>query len=76
VVVAAVAAMLYAVYRGVSAALAARNLELTEPEPTAETIGRAFLERDQYLVAFELASVLLLIVVVGAVFLARRKREA
>jgi NADH:ubiquinone oxidoreductase subunit 6 (subunit J) len=48
---------------------------LDEPPPTADQIGRAFLERDAYLLPFELASVLLLIVVVGAVFIARRKRE-
>lgn len=76
IVVAVVAAMLFVVYKGVDAALTARAVTLQEPEPTAEAIGQAFLERDQYLVAFELASVLLLIVVVGAVFLARRKREA
>lgn len=75
IVVAIVAAMLYAVYQGVHAALTARGVTLEEPQPTAETIGRVFLERDQYLIAFELASVLLLVVVVGAVFLARRKRE-
>jgi len=74
-VVAVVAAMLYSVYRGVQFALTARAVELREPEPTAEAIGRIFLEREGYLVAFELASVLLLIVVVGAVYLARRRKE-
>ena len=76
VVVAAVAGMLYTVYRGVQFALSARAAEMSEPEPTAEAIGRIFLERDGYLVAFELASVLLLIVVVGAVYLARRRKES
>jgi NADH-quinone oxidoreductase subunit J len=75
-VVAIMAAMLFTVFKGVAAAMAARGAELKEPEPTAEAIGRIFLEREGYLVAFELASVLLLIVVVGAVYLARRRKEA
>jgi NADH-quinone oxidoreductase subunit J len=76
VVVALIAAMLFSVYKGVQFALASRAVELKEPQPTAEAIGRVFLEREGYLVAFELASVLLLIVVVGAVYIARRKRES
>jgi len=74
-VVAVLAAVLVTVYQGVRAAIAARGVTLAPPKPTAEAIGRSFLERDGYLVAFELASVLLLIVVVGAVYLARRRRE-
>ena len=49
---------------------------VSSPSPTAEIIGRAFLERTGYLIAFELASVLLLIVVVGAVYIARHRRES
>ena len=74
-VVAACAAMLYVVFRGVKASMDARGVVLEDPPPTAEAIGRAFLERTEYLIAFELASVLLLIVVVGAVYIARRRRE-
>jgi len=79
VVVAFVAAMLFMVHTGIKAALVARMGEgavLDEPQPTVEAIGRIFLEREGYIVAFELASVLLLIVVVGAVYIARRRREA
>jgi NADH-quinone oxidoreductase subunit J len=76
VVLAFVAVMLYTVYQGVHHVLASRAETLNEPEPTAAAIGRVFLEREGYLVAFELASVLLLIVVVGAVYIARRKRES
>lgn len=75
-VTAVAAAMLYIVIRGVAASLAARGAVLAEPKPTAAAIGRAFLEREGYLIAFELASVLLLIVVVGAVYIARRRRES
>lgn len=75
IVVAFIGAMIYTVYKGVGHALSTRNVELSEPQPTAEDIGRIFLEREGYLVAFELASVLLLIVVVGAVYIARRKKE-
>jgi NADH-quinone oxidoreductase subunit J len=45
-----------------------------EPAPTTAPIGRAFLDPDQYLVPFELASVLLLAALVGAAYLARRRR--
>lgn len=38
-------------------------------------VGRSFLDKDQYLLAFELASVLLLVVLVGAVYIARRRWE-
>jgi len=68
--------MLYSVYQGVKTSIAARDADLTEPLPTADAIGRIFLEREGYLVAFELASVLLLVVVVGAVYIARRRRES
>ncbi len=44
--------------------------------PTTGTIGTMFLQRDQYLLPFEAISVLLLIVLVGAVTLARRGQEA
>jgi NADH-quinone oxidoreductase subunit J len=44
------------------------------PQPTTAAIGRAFLDPDQYLVPFELASVLLLAALVGAAYLARRRR--
>ena len=45
-----------------------------DPQPTAATIGRAFLDPGQFLVPFEIASVLLLSALVGAAYLARRRR--
>ena len=46
-----------------------------DPQPTAPAIGAAFLDRTQYLLPFEAISVLLLVVLVGAVTLARRAPE-
>ncbi|MDJ0523428.1 MAG: NADH-quinone oxidoreductase subunit J [Planctomycetota bacterium] len=46
-----------------------------EPEPTTADIGRAFLDPDGMLIPFELASVLLLAALVGAAYLARRRRS-
>ena len=37
-------------------------------------IGRAFLDPEQYLLPFELSSMLLLAALVGAAYLARRRR--
>ncbi len=45
------------------------------PEPTTPVIGRAFLDPNQYLIPFELASVLLLAALVGAAYLVRRRRS-
>jgi NADH-quinone oxidoreductase subunit J len=39
-------------------------------------VGRKFMIKDDYLLAFELASVLLLIALIGAVYIARRRGEA
>ena len=47
-----------------------------EPEATTPVIGRAFLDPNQYLIPFELASVLLLAALVGAAYLARRRRTS
>jgi len=46
------------------------------PEPTTEAIGRAFLDPERHLVAFELASVLLLAALIGAAYLVRRRRPS
>jgi len=43
--------------------------------PTADRIGVAFLASDQYVVAFELAAVVLTVALVAAVYIARRKRS-
>jgi len=45
-----------------------------EPQPTTARIGRAFLDPEGMLIPFELASVLLLAALVGAAYLARRRR--
>ena len=48
---------------------------LEEPAPTTADLGRAFLSPEQYLVPFELVSVFLLLALVGAAYLVRRRRE-
>jgi NADH-quinone oxidoreductase subunit J len=45
-----------------------------EAAPTTEGIGRLFL--GEYLLAFEAASVLLLVALIGAAMIVRRKKEA
>ena len=44
------------------------------PISSAERIGVGFLAVDQYVVAFELAAVVLTVALVAAVYIARRKR--
>jgi NADH-quinone oxidoreductase subunit J len=44
------------------------------PEPTTEGIGRLFLGR--YLLAFEAASILLLVALIGAAMIVRRRKDA
>ena len=44
------------------------------PISSAERIGVGFLAADQYVVAFELAAVVLTVALVAAVYIARRKR--
>ncbi|KAA3605055.1 MAG: NADH-quinone oxidoreductase subunit J [Planctomycetota bacterium] len=48
---------------------------LPAPQPTVDEIGLELLRRDSYLLPFELASVILLAALVGAVFIARRRFE-
>jgi NADH:ubiquinone oxidoreductase subunit 6 (subunit J) len=76
---ASTAVLLMIVWRGLRE-LGKLNLEAA-PAPDAEvgtvaSIGEAFLTRDQYLIPFELASVLLLVALIGAVYIARRRQEA
>jgi NADH:ubiquinone oxidoreductase subunit 6 (subunit J) len=47
--------------------------QLPEMETSAEDIGIAFIAPDQYVVAFELAAVVLTVALVAAVYIARRK---
>jgi NADH-quinone oxidoreductase subunit J len=67
---------LFGAYQGVQAALAATGHVPPEPEPTTDAIGTALLERDAYLLPFEAVSVLLLVVLIGAVVVARRRPES
>ena len=65
--------LVYKAYQGVSGLLyAAGHTPTDDPQPTTEAIGTLFLEREGYLLPFEAISVLLLVVLVGAVTLARR----
>lgn len=48
---------------------------LAEPRTRARDIGLAFLDPEQYVVAFELAAFLLTVALVAAVYIARRRRE-
>jgi NADH-quinone oxidoreductase subunit J len=67
---------LWQAYTGVALVLGAGGVVPTaEPEPTTGAIGVALLERDRYLLPFEAVSVLLLVVLVGAVVVARRRQE-
>ena len=47
--------------------------QLPEPRSRVDEIGVAFIAPDQYVVAFELAAVLLTVALVAAVYIARRK---
>lgn len=49
--------------------------DLPEPTGHARRIGLAFLDPQQYVVAFELAAFLLTVALVAAVYIARRRRE-
>lgn len=68
--------MLHLAWQGLRDVLAHGAATQPEPGPTTDAIGRAFLTRDQYLIPFELASLVLLSALVGSVYLARRKKEA
>ncbi|MHC5210383.1 MAG: NADH-quinone oxidoreductase subunit J family protein [Planctomycetota bacterium] len=64
-------------YLGVQAVLAGTgHVPEADPAPTTDAIGTLLLEREGYLLPFEAVSVLLLVVLVGAVTLARRRQEA
>ena len=67
-------ASLMQAYQGVMAVVGP-TAALPEPEPTTMGLGAAFLDRGQYLLPFEAISILLLVVLVGAVTIARRSKE-
>jgi NADH-quinone oxidoreductase subunit J len=63
----------YKVYQGVhDVVLTLGETAPGEPQPTTAQIGELFLSPDGYLVPFELVAVLLLLVLIGAVTVARR----
>lgn len=53
----------------------AKAPDLAPLESNARSIGVAFLAADQYVVAFELAALVLTVALVAAVYIARRKKE-
>jgi len=67
-------ALLYLGWQGLSAAVAFPG-GAADPAPTSRRLGEMFLDRTQYLIPFELASVVLLVALVGSVYLARRRKE-
>lgn len=70
-----VAVMLHLAWQGLESVFQPGDLTVA-PQPTVDAIGRAFLTRDQYLIPFELASLVLLAALVGSIYLARRKKES
>jgi len=66
--------LLLKTYTGVIGVVGTRNLT-ANPPPTTEAIGALLLQRDAYLLPFEVASVLLLVVLVGAATVARRGED-
>jgi len=53
----------------------AQSGTLPEPHSRAAELGVGFLAADQYVVAFELAAVVLTVALVAAVYIARRRRS-
>ena len=71
-VVGALGAGLYRSYQGVLTVLQG-GAALEEPQPTTDRIGNLFLDPQQFMLPFEVLAVLLLVVLVGAITLARRE---
>jgi NADH:ubiquinone oxidoreductase subunit 6 (subunit J) len=69
-----VGVLVHLAWQGLSTVLPAQAAPLAAA-PTTESIGIALLTRDQYLVPFELSSLVLLAALVGSVYLARRRQE-
>lgn len=70
---AAVALAVFLIFVGVIYQTPWRNLGILVEDPTTETIGRLFMM--EYLLPFEAASVLLLVTLIGAAMLVRRRRD-
>jgi len=67
---------LFQVYQGVLQVVTELGSPPGEPEPTTQRFGELFLAREGYLLPFELVAVLLLLVLIGAVTVARRGHGA
>ncbi len=70
---AAVALTVFLIFDGIIFSTPWRNLGILVEEPTTEAIGRLFMT--EYLLPFEAASVLLLVTLIGAAMLVRRRRD-
>ncbi|MDG2149315.1 MAG: NADH-quinone oxidoreductase subunit J [Planctomycetota bacterium] len=67
---------IFQAYRGVYQVVQVLGVQGPEaPQPTTQQIGELLLSPDGYLVPFELVAVLLLLVLIGAVTIARRGQE-
>jgi len=71
-----IAVCLLRAYQSVSTVIVAQNFVPGAPAPTTEAIGNLLLDRTGYLLAFEVVAVLLLLVLIGAVTVARRGQES
>ena len=69
-IVGLVGAQLWGVYGALLAGM--KTAELPEPTSSIEAIGNALVTRDGHLLTFEVVAVLLLLVLIGAVTVARR----
>lgn len=74
-IVGVAAVALFRAYQGVVATLEASGRTPSEPAPTTERIGHLFLDPHGYLLPFQVVALLLLLVLVGAVTVARRGQE-
>ena len=67
-----VAVLMSVAWQGLAAAL--KPAAPVTSAPTTDAVGTALLMRDQYLIPFELSSLVLLAALVGSVYLARRRK--
>jgi NADH-quinone oxidoreductase subunit J len=70
---AAVALAVFLIFVGVIFRTPWKNLGILVEDPTTEAIGRLFMT--EYLLPFEAASMLLLVTLIGAAMLVRRRRD-
>lgn len=68
-------AFLVTTYKAVAPLVTEVGGALGQPEPTTEQIGNLFMDPTRFMLPFEVLAVLLLVVLVGAITLARRNEE-